>query len=205
MLVAGKIDVSKVDISKNRRRIRAGHLVFLVIGLSFIATAQDKDEKEKETKKENPSGSYVKVEGKLRCDKADPVHTIEVPDRPGHALMLSKRKCRWSEPLTIKGAKTKDGVAVTFSEKMEGALHVHGFEVDNLDNGEKLTWQSMGQVLGEKGPAKVKGRWSLMRGTGKFKGAKGGGSYEGEVDANDVLTLDFEGVYEPSEMIEQKK
>jgi hypothetical protein len=55
-------------------------------------------------------------------------------------------------------------------------------------------------VLGEKGPADVKGRWSLMRGTGKLKGAKGGGTYEGKLDADGVLTLALEGVYEPAAM-----
>jgi len=88
---------------------------------------------------------------------------------------------------------------------MEGALHTHGFEVDTLDNGEKLTWQSMGQVLPEKGPATAKGRWSLMRGTGKFKGIKGGGTYEGKLEADEVLTLALEGVYDPSEIVGEKK
>jgi len=63
----------------------------------------------------------------------------------------------------------------------------------------------MGQVLGIKGPATSKGRWSLMRGTGKFKGVKGGGTYEGKLDADDVLTLEFEGVYDPSELVGAKK
>jgi hypothetical protein len=44
-----------------------------------------------------------------------------------------------------------------------------------------------------------------MRGTGKFKGIKGGGSYEGRLEAGDVLTLEFEGVYDPSEMVGEKK
>jgi hypothetical protein len=60
-------------------------------------------------------------------------------------------------------------------------------------------------VQGEKGPAESRGRWSLMRGTGKFKGIKGGGSYEGKLAADDVLTLELEGVYDPSEMVGEKK
>lgn len=44
-----------------------------------------------------------------------------------------------------------------------------------------------------------------MRGTGKFKGIKGGGTYEGKLEADDVLTLEFEGVYDPSEMAGEKK
>ena len=44
-----------------------------------------------------------------------------------------------------------------------------------------------------------------MRGTGKFKGIKGGGTYEGKLEAEDVLTVEFEGVYDPSEMVAEKK
>jgi hypothetical protein len=199
-----------LDVRKFRLRPRFHYLFSLLLALSLSVTAQDKDKekdkgKEKESTKGKASGSFVKVEGKVRCDKPDPEHAIEVPDRPGHALMISKRKCTWTEPLVVMGAKTKDGVAVSFIEKMEGTLHIHGFEVDTLDDGEKLTWQSMGQVLAEKGPATAKGRWSLMRGTGKFKGIKGGGTYEGKLEADDVLTLDLEGVYDPTEIVGEKK
>jgi hypothetical protein len=201
-----------LDVRKFRSRPQFHYLSLLLLALSVSLTAQDKDKdkdksKEKEPKKADASvgGNFVKVEGKVRCDKPDPAYSIEVPDRPGHVLMISKRKCNWTEPMVVMGAKTKDAVAVSFTEKMEGTLHVHGFEVDTLDNGEKLTWQSMGQVLAEKGPATAKGRWSLMRGTGKFKGIKGGGTYEGKLEADDVLTLDLEGIYDPTEIVGEKK
>jgi hypothetical protein len=201
-----------LDVRKFRSRPQFHYLSLLLLALSVSLTAQDKDKdkdkgKEKEPKKADASvgGNFVKVEGKVRCDKPDPAYSIEVPDRPGHVLMISKRKCNWTEPMVVMGAKTKDAVEVSFTEKMEGTLHVHGFEVDTLDNGEKLTWQSMGQVLAEKGPATAKGRWSLMRGTGKFKGIKGGGTYEGKLEADDVLTLDLEGIYDPTEIVGEKK
>ncbi|MGA8540168.1 MAG: hypothetical protein WB566_11765 [Terriglobales bacterium] len=151
------------------------------------------------------AASLIKVEGKVRCEKSAPEYSIEVPDRPGHALTIAQRKCTWTEPLMILGAKTKDGVAVSFIERMEGTLHIHGFETDTLDNGEKVTWQSMGQVLAEKGPVESNGRWSLMRGTGKFKGIKGGGTYEGRLGSDDVLTLSFDGVYDATELAGEKK
>jgi hypothetical protein len=201
------------DVRKFRPRTRLHYLVLFLLALSILGTAQDKDKdkskgkEEKESKKAEASGggNFVKVEGKVRCDKPDPSYSIEVPDRSGHALVLAKRKCTWTEPMAIMGAKTKDGVAVSFTEKMEATLHVHSFEVDTLDNGEKLTMQSQGQVLADKGPVSTKGRWSYMRGTGKFKGIKGGGTYEGKLEADDVLTLDLEGVYDPTDMGGEKK
>jgi len=201
-----------LDVRKVRPLSQLRYLFLLLLALTISVTAQDKDVnkekgKEKQSKKADAvgSGNFVKVEGKVRCDRPEPEHSIEVPDRPGHALMISKRKCNWTEPLVVMGAKTKDGVAVSFTEKMEGTLHIHGFEVDTLDDGEKLTWESMGQVLAEKGPATAKGRWSLMRGTGKFKGIKGGGTYEEKLEADDVLTLHLEGVYDPTEIVVEKK
>lgn len=186
------------------------HLLFLFFfALSIFAVAQDKDDKDKDKGKERESkkaaGNYIKLGGKVRCEKPDPTYAIEVPDRPGHELILARRKCTWTEPMELLGAKSTDGVAVEFSEQMEGRLHQHGFEVDTFDNGEKLTMQTVGQVMAEKGPATDKGRWSLMRGTGKFKGIKGGGTYEGKLGADDVLTVEFEGVYDPSEMVGEKK
>jgi len=191
-----------------RSRTNRSGLVLSVFALSILLAAQVKDKDDnKEFKNAVAGGSanLIKVGGKIRCDKPDPAYSIEVPDRPGHALMLAKRKCSWTEPMVVMGAKSKDGVAVEFPEKMEGRLHTHGFEVDTFDNGEKVTWQSMGQVAGDKGPARANGRWSLMRGTGKFKGIDGGGSYEGKLEANDVLVLELEGAYDPSDMAGEKK
>ena len=199
------------DVRTIRAHIQLPFLLLLVIAFSIALAAQESaSEKEKENKEEAgkktaAAGKLVNVKGSVRCGKRDPVYSIEVPDRPGHALILAQRKCTWTEPMEILGARSKDGVAVEFPEQMEGLQHAHGFEVDNYDNGEQVTWQSMGTVYGEKGPANCKGRWSLMRGTGKFKAIKGGGSYEGKLAADDVLVLEFEGVYDPSEMVGQKK
>jgi hypothetical protein len=43
-----------------------------------------------------------------------------------------------------------------------------------------------------------------MRGTGKFKGIKGGGTYEEKLDADDGLVFELEGIYDPSEIIGEK-
>jgi hypothetical protein len=194
------------DVRKFRPRPQFYCVFLVLLGLSVFASTQDKDkDKGEKASKKGAAAGFVKVEGKVRCEKADPMHALEVPDRPGHALTIEKRKCTWTEPIEIMGSKTKEGVSVGFAEKMEGALHTHVFEVDELDTGEKLTLHSNGQILGEKGPATAKGRWNFMRGTGKFKGIKGVGSYEGKLGADDVLTLEFEGVYDPSEMVAGKK
>ncbi len=194
--------------SKIAPRINPCCALFVLFALSVFVAAQDQDkDRNRDDKEKASSGNskLIKVEGKIRCAKPAPDYSIEVPDRPGHALILDKRHCQWTEPMVVMGAKSKEGIAVEFPEQMEGRLHTHGFEVDTFDNGEKLTWQSMGNIDGDKGPANANGRWSLMRGTGKFKGIKGGGSYEGKLEADGVLVLELEGVYDPSQMVGEKK
>src|ERR1700687_2109422 len=101
------------DVRKFKPRPQFHYLFLLLLALSISVTAQDRDKEkdkglEKQSKRAEASGrgNFVKVEGKVRCDKPDPEHSIEVPDRPGHVLMISKRKCNWTEPLVVMGAKT---------------------------------------------------------------------------------------------------
>jgi len=116
------------DVRKVRPRHHFHYFLMLLFALSILATAQDKDDdknkdKDQDKNKAVASGAHlVKVEGKVRCDKPDPAYSIEVPDRPGHALRLAKRKCTWIEPMVVLGAKSKNGVAVEFPEQMEGIL-----------------------------------------------------------------------------------
>jgi hypothetical protein len=176
------------------------HLIFflaLTFSTPLVAQAADRDKKEE---KEKTAPRMVNISGTVRCGKPNPSYSIDVPDRAGHSLILAQRNCSWTEPLEILGAKAKTGVWVTFTARMEVTLHPHSFEVDTLDNGEKITKQTMGQVYGEKGPIESKGRFSFMRGTGKFKGIRGGGTYQANLDADDVLTFTLEGVYDPAAM-----
>lgn len=192
-----------------RRPGPIAHLLFpilFVITFAFLVAAQEsagekeREKEKKEGKKTSSSSELVNIKGSLRCDKPSPSYSIDVPDRDGHSLIVEKRNCSWTEPMVILGAKTKDGVWVTFIERMEGRLHPHSFETDTLEGGEKITMQTTGQVSADKGTATTKGRFNFMRGSGKFKGIKGGGTYEGNVDADDVMTLKLEGAYEPAAM-----
>lgn len=185
-------------------------LLLLLIAFSVALAAQESaSEKEKEKKeagkKTVAASELVHIKGSVRCDKPDPAYSLDVPDRAGHSLIINHRKCTWTEPLVILGAKTKTGVEDGFTEKMEGTLHVHSYEVDTLDDGEKISMKIEAHILAEKGPVTTRGRFNFMSGSGKFKGIAGGGTCEGNLDAEDVLTLELEGVYEPAQMAGGKK
>ena len=175
-------------------------VLFLAFSISLTAQESEKEkEKEREKPHKNPAGlEFVKVKGNLRCDKPEKSYSIDVPDRAGHSLVITHRKCTWTEPMEILGTKTKEGEWDEFSERMEGRLHPHSYEVDTMADGEKVTFQTMGQIDSDKDPMTTKGKFSYTRGTGKFKGIKGGGDYEGSTDANGVMTLELEGEYDPS-------
>ena len=198
------------DVKSSRARTPLSILLLAIVAvsLSFAQEARDKDkdkDKKEAGKKDASNGTLVNIKGSVRCDKPSQSHAIDVPDRSGHSLIIAERKCTWTEPMEILGAKFKEGVWITFTERMEGTLHPHSYQVDKLDDGETISMQAMGHVVSDKVPTTTKGRFSFMRGTGKFKGIKGGGTYEGKLDADDVLTMELEGVYEPAEMVGDKK
>jgi len=198
-----------VEIKGSRLFIPPHFIFFLIIVITFCislaAQEADRDKDKDAEKKAAAASGIVQISGSVRCSKPDPSYSIEVPDRPGHSLIIARRSCTWTEPLEILGGKTKTGISVAFLEHMEGRLHPHGYEIDTLDNGEKITMRSLGQVPGDKGPVDLRGQWSFMRGTGKYKGIRGGGTYEGKLDADDVLTLKLEGTYDPVSMTGGKK
>src|SRR5579864_2896181 len=179
-------------------------VLILFISASLYAQTKVPDKREDKTPGDL-TGNLVDVEATVHCNKAEPKYTLEVPDRPGHSLMINQRKCTWTKPLKILDAQTKDGVFVGFTETMEDVQHQHGFEVDTLNTGEKLTMRTMGQTPVEGSPNKTSGRWSFMRGTGKFKGIKGGGTYEGQMQSDGSYTLNLEGAYVPADMAAGKK
>ena len=183
-------------------------VLFIVFSISLAAqeSAGEKEkEKEKSAGKKGASVELVKIKGSVRCGKPEKAYTIDVPDRAGHSLILNHRKCTWTEPMEILGTKTKEGEWDAFIERMEGSLRPHSYEIDTMDDGEKITFQTMGHVESDKNPTTIKGRFSYMRGTGKFKGIKGGGTYEGKIDADDVMTLELEGEYEPAAFVAGEK
>ena len=111
--------------------------VLLLIASSILVVAQEppsqkEKEKEQAAGKNTAARKLIDVTGSVRCDKPDPAYSIEVPDRPGHALILAKRKCTWTEPMVVMGARSKDGIAIEFPEQMEGMLHTHGFRDGHL-------------------------------------------------------------------------
>jgi hypothetical protein len=65
-----------------------------------------------------------------------------------------------------------------------------------MDNGDKFNVKYSGTMKGAKdGTAAFKGTWSFVGGTGKLKGIKGGGTYQGTGSTDGAATVDVDGEY----------
>ncbi len=153
-------------------------VVLMVLALAMTANAQG-----------------TKITGKAHCAKEDPSYSIDVGDKPGHALMAQKRACNWTS-LEIAGSKAKDGTDVETAEMSGASIHDSGYHTATMDNGDKFTvhfWGSM--KLNKDNTGTMNGKWSFVSGTGKLKGIKGSGTYKGMAAADGSSDVDVEGDY----------
>lgn len=142
------------------------------------------------------AGAQTKVSGKLNCGKPDVNSNAEVPDATGHMVVLTKASCTWSTAFDIEGGKAKTAVDVGVAEVRGSAGSNHGYNVTTMDNGDKVSVAYQGTVaMNKDGSSAFKGTWRWTRGTGKFKGIKGSGTYKGTQAADGTSMADIEGDY----------
>lgn len=142
------------------------------------------------------AAAQTKITGTLDCGKMDQQQPMEVGDKPGHVLGLAQSKCTWSKPLEIAGITSKDDVATGSIDASGNRGQTHGYAVDAVSNGDKLTMRLTGTVEMKDGAAvSEKGTWTFVSGTGKLKGIKGKGSYTGTFKADSSSTFEAEGEY----------
>lgn len=143
------------------------------------------------------AAAQTKTSGTISCAKPDPTYSIDVGDRAGHVLGLSKYACTWTKGMVIAGVATKDGTDVTTSDSSGMRVRLSGYHVSNMANGDKIFVRFFGTETEGKGgkPATSAGRWSYTGGTGKFKGITDKGTYKGKTDADGNIVSDVEGEY----------
>jgi hypothetical protein len=142
------------------------------------------------------ASAQTKISGMLSCGKADPMHSIEVGDAPGHAMNLGNVHCTWSKPFEMAGVAVKDGYSVASSEMNAGKMTETGIHVGTMANGDKywVRFQATGTVASDHSGT-VSGTWSFTGGTGKLKGLTGKGTYKGKSAPDGTGTADVEGEY----------
>lgn len=137
-----------------------------------------------------------KASGTLDCDKADPMHTIPIPDRQGYAFMISQNKCTWTKSLGIEGLEAKEFVNTGFNEVMGTSIRSTALGVTTYSNGDKGYTRATG--TGDAKAMTLSGKWTFSVGTGKLRGIKGGGTYTCKMKSSEPgggYTCDVEGEY----------
>ena len=143
------------------------------------------------------ANAQTKSSGTLSCGKPDPAYAIEVGDRSGHALAISKFACTWTTPMQIADLQTKDGYDVSYGDARGTTVRASGYHVSTMSNGDKIYVHFQGNDTMKDGkPDTTEGTWSYTGGTGKLKGIKGKGTYKGQVDARGNMVAQIEGDYE---------
>lgn len=143
------------------------------------------------------AGAQTKISGTNHCAKPDPQTTVQIGDRPNHALSVGQTKCSWTKPWEIAGIAGKEGVG-TFSGEITGnTLKFHAYYVDEMANGDKAHYTYQGTSTLKDGALQTEqGTWTLVGGTGKLKGIKGKGTYKGAAGADGTMSFEVEGEYE---------
>ena len=139
------------------------------------------------------AGAQTKISGKLTCAKPN---VRETGGDGGQMIMFQKANCTWSTPFTIDGSKPGRTVDVAIGDMNGSIARNHGYSTTVMDNGDSTIVRYEGTMQMKKdGSGTLKGTWKYVRGTGKFKGISGSGTYKGEGAADRSAWADVSGHY----------
>ena len=143
------------------------------------------------------ASAQTKMSGTITCTKAEPSYKMDAGDRPGHAYMLEKHSCTWTQAPEIGGAKSKDGVSISTTEVTSTHGMTRGTHVTTMESGDKTFVAFHDEFAVKDGkPADSNGHWTYTGGTGKLKGLKGKGTYKATPNPDGTITVAVEGEYE---------
>jgi len=152
-------------------------LSLLLCATSAVASAQAKQSK---------------VSGALACR---PPSTNEFGGDRDQLVTFAKSSCTWSTPMVVEGSKATIANDVEIGEVNGSVARGRGFSTSVMENGDTIVTRYEGVAnLKQGGAATFKGTWKFFRGTGKFAGINGGGTYSGAGN-NDGGTVNVTGHY----------
>src|SRR5947207_12646269 len=139
--------------------------VFTLVFVFFIAAA---------------APAQTKFSGTQQCAKPDPEYAVPVGDRPDHMMSLVKDKCTWAQA-EIGGVQLKDEDDTIVSDITSTRSRDHGMGVAVLASGDKAFVQFQGSgIVKHKKPVNGESTRISSRGTGKWMGLEGKGTYTGK-------------------------
>jgi len=117
---------------------------------------------------------------------------MEIGDEEGHVVGISKSKQIYIDENTGEKS-TSVSIGLLDINPKKGQVSGHGYGVSTYKDGSKAFRSWDGKAVGK---GHWKGTWSVIGGTGKYEGAKGGGTWDSYSLAPQHSYLDVEGEVE---------
>ncbi len=139
------------------------------------------------------AGAQTKITGKLTCAKPS---VNETAGEGGQMIMFQRANCTWTTPFTIDGSKPGRTVDASIGDMNGSSVRAHGYSTSVMDNGDStfVRYEGTSQMKKDRSGT-IKGTWKYVRGTGKFSGISGSGTYKGETAADGSGWADVAGHY----------
>jgi hypothetical protein len=116
-------------------------------------------------------------------------HSIEVGDEGGHTIAVFENKnVYFNEKTGEKSTGISSGLLDMNFKTGKGT--VNGYVVRTYSNGDKVISSTEGKPVGK---GHSKGTFTIIRGTGKYKGIEGNGTWESKSLAPGISELIIEG------------
>ncbi|HEY8852391.1 MAG TPA: hypothetical protein VIM36_09440 [Gemmatimonadaceae bacterium] len=139
------------------------------------------------------AGAQTKITAKLTCAKPS---AREGAGEGAHMITFQRANCTWTTPFTIAGSKAGRTVDASIADITGSTGRAHGFSSSVFDNGDSTFVRFEGTSQGKKdGSSTDKGTWRYVRGTGRFTGISGSGTFKGEGAADGSSWADVSGHY----------
>ena len=146
----------------------------LLCGMSVVAGAQ-------------------KITGKIACSKPS---VNEMAGGGAEGIMFERASCNWPTPFTIDGSKPGRTLNLAIGDMTGSKARIHGYSTSVMDNGDTTVVRFEGNSEMKKdGSGSGKGTWKFVRGTGKFRGITGSGTYKSASAADGSGSSDVSGHY----------
>lgn len=143
-----------------------------------------------------PAAAQSKITGQISCAKPQINYSADVGDQSGHALLLQKASCEWSKPVTIAGVRAGSSTDISTIDAMGTSMQQRGYNVSTMSNGDKYTVRYQGVTrANQDGTATFSGTWTFSSGTGKLRGIRGSGTYQGTGSADGSGVINVVGTY----------
>ena len=146
--------------------------------------------------------AQTKISGSLECASPAFHQAIEVGDRSGHTMVLSRRECLWSQPLKIEGAIGREDVLYLFTDAREDDARETAYNTVVMSNGDRIFMHYAIFMHGtdfvksnSRNGASGVGTFAFSGGTGKFLGIYGNGTSVSHSAADGKMTVRVEGQY----------